>query len=76
MCKENYKHLLNEEYERKFHKATNGRGWSDYRIAQEKRQNEINKMVYEKRPEEISLKETLICFVIICLCVYLLTIKI
>ena len=56
-------------------KATNGRDWSDYRVEQEKRQKEINKTVYEKRPEEISLKETLFWFIIICFCIFLLTHK-
>lgn len=59
-----------EQPEQIFKKTTNGRGWSDYQIQQEKRQKEINKRVYEKTPEEISLKETLIWFVIICLCIF------
>ena len=56
-------------------KLTNGRNWSDYQIEQEKRQKEINKKVYENRPEEISLKETMFWFLIICFCICVLTIK-
>ena len=75
MIPEYYKEILSTECRSPFKKLTNGRGWSDYQIEQEKRQKEINKIVYENRPEEISLKGTAFWFLIICLCIYILTIK-
>ena len=52
-------------------KATNGRHWSDHRIEQEKRQKEINKLVYENKTEELDFCPTLILFILICIMIFI-----
>lgn len=87
MCNDNFKQKnqslsysnirLSEENDYSNKKLKNGRWWSDYRVAQEKRQKEINEIVYKNKPEEIgpSLFDTLLIFFAICLVFIMCSIK-